>query len=389
MREGETGGRAETAPVEWEAVRPALDAAIASLPAKLRQVLVACYLEGRSQSQAAERLGLPEGTVAVYCRRGLERLRQSLARRTRGAGRWSSTALGALLLERAGADGAASAAFVASVSAVAKGATAGVGVLALAKGAMAMMFWTKVKFAAAALAAVAVLALGTPLAVRALSGEGAKPEATPAAAPEAVDGLKVTLAADKAEAEAGGTVKLTVTFENVSEEKLRVNTCNLGAIIQVTGPDADSVSASAPGAPVAAADPRLTDFVEIAPKEKRSFDVPVAGNPPRVGAKLAGAFLLKPGAYTFTVAYANDVAEYVEYAMTARMGAQPRRIVVAVPGKVWKGKAQSGKVEVKLTGKFEPVPPAPKPDPDGGELKPMTPMDPGVDVPGPIRPRLR
>ncbi len=252
-----------------------------------------------------------------------------------------------------------------------------------------MMFWTKVKFAAAALAAVAVLALGTPLAVRAISGEGAKPEAAPAAAPEAVDGLKVTLSVDKAEAEVGGTVKLTVTFENVSEEKLRVNTCNLAALIQVAGPDADAVSKGAPGALAPAADPRLTDFVEIAPKEKRSFDVPLAGNPPRIGAKLADAFLLKPGVYAFKVAYANDVAEYVEYAMTARMGAQPRRIVVAVPGKVWKGKVQSGKVEVKLAGKFEPLPPAPKPDPDGGGLKPMAPTDPGVDVPGPIRPRLR
>ena len=63
---------------DWEAVRPRLDAEINRLPKSYRQVMVACYLQGRTQAETARELGLPIGTVAGYCRRGLERLRRRL-----------------------------------------------------------------------------------------------------------------------------------------------------------------------------------------------------------------------------------------------------------------------------------------------------------------------
>jgi len=65
----------------WDAVQPWLDESINALPSKYRKVLVACYLEGRSQSQMAAILRMPEGTIATRCRRGLEKLRRQLQRR--------------------------------------------------------------------------------------------------------------------------------------------------------------------------------------------------------------------------------------------------------------------------------------------------------------------
>lgn len=178
MRPSISPDRAEEARKDWIPIRRRLDAALDRLPAAQRRVLVACYFEGLSQSEAASALGLPMGTVAVYCRRGLESLRKRL-----GAGRGALTSaagLGSLLLAHAGDGGALPGGFMASTVAAAKGATAGSGALALAKGVVKAMFWTKVKTAATLLGAVAVLGVGVPATFAAISGgEPAKPE-TPA-----------------------------------------------------------------------------------------------------------------------------------------------------------------------------------------------------------------
>ena len=54
------------------------------LPEKYRQPIILCYMQGRTQAQAAEALGWPLGTVQVRLHRGRERLRSGLKRR--GAG---------------------------------------------------------------------------------------------------------------------------------------------------------------------------------------------------------------------------------------------------------------------------------------------------------------
>ncbi len=65
------------------------------LPEKYRQPLILCYMQGRTQAQAAETLGWPLGTVQVRLHRGRERLRSGLTRR--GAGPVGLT-LSALLM---------------------------------------------------------------------------------------------------------------------------------------------------------------------------------------------------------------------------------------------------------------------------------------------------
>jgi RNA polymerase sigma-70 factor (ECF subfamily) len=61
-------------PEERRIVRAALD----ELPAEQRDVLTLMYFEGMSQSQIAERTGLPLGTVKSRTLLGMRRMRASL-----------------------------------------------------------------------------------------------------------------------------------------------------------------------------------------------------------------------------------------------------------------------------------------------------------------------
>lgn len=58
-----------------------LDAELAKLPARLRSAVVLCYLEGKTNRQAARILGWPIGTLATRLRQARELLRKRLARR--------------------------------------------------------------------------------------------------------------------------------------------------------------------------------------------------------------------------------------------------------------------------------------------------------------------
>jgi serpin B len=172
---------------DWQAIRPRLDAELDRLPSGQRRVLVACYLQGLSQSEAAERLGMPEGTVAVYCRRGLERLRRRLSgRRGRTLG---AAALGALLLDRSSRAAELTESFLLSTVAAATSAAAGAPPAALTEGVLRAMLRAKLKTASkylSAAAAAALLISASPFALRALGGgpaavpEGATAPVTPA-----------------------------------------------------------------------------------------------------------------------------------------------------------------------------------------------------------------
>jgi len=56
-------------------LRGRLAKALASIDPKQRQVIEIAYFEGLSQSEIAERIGVPLGTVKYWTRQGLERLR--------------------------------------------------------------------------------------------------------------------------------------------------------------------------------------------------------------------------------------------------------------------------------------------------------------------------
>ncbi|AMV36247.1 sigma-70 family RNA polymerase sigma factor [Planctomyces sp. SH-PL62] len=66
---------------EWSDVRPILDAELARLPSKQRDVLVLCLLGGASEDEASRRLACPVGTVKSRLSRAKEALRGRLVRR--------------------------------------------------------------------------------------------------------------------------------------------------------------------------------------------------------------------------------------------------------------------------------------------------------------------
>src|SRR6516225_122312 len=88
--------------VSWREVRAVLDAELAALPEKWRLPLVLCYLEGRTQDEAAAQIGWSPRTL----RRRLEEARTGLGRRLSRRGVAWSAALSAVLLSDAVASAA-------------------------------------------------------------------------------------------------------------------------------------------------------------------------------------------------------------------------------------------------------------------------------------------
>jgi len=68
-------------PAERAEIGPVLDQELSRLPARYREPLVLCYLEGRTHDQAAEQLRCPVGTVRSRMARGRDLLKRRLTRR--------------------------------------------------------------------------------------------------------------------------------------------------------------------------------------------------------------------------------------------------------------------------------------------------------------------
>jgi RNA polymerase sigma factor (sigma-70 family) len=143
-----------------------VDQAVNRLPDKYRQVIVAHYFEGRTYAEVAAGLGLPEETVKKRGGRGVDRLRQLLARSA--APTLSVAALTSLLSAEATAASAAALATgqVAVIHAAATGTGAAVQVTALADLAIKAMFWAKMKVYALIMASVAVVAVPAYVALK-------------------------------------------------------------------------------------------------------------------------------------------------------------------------------------------------------------------------------
>jgi len=95
-RRHEQASRPKEAPneVSWEQVRAALDSELAALPEKWRLPLILCYLEGRTQDQAADDLGWSRTTL----QRRLVEARGALSRRLTRRGVVWPAALSAVLV---------------------------------------------------------------------------------------------------------------------------------------------------------------------------------------------------------------------------------------------------------------------------------------------------
>jgi RNA polymerase sigma factor (sigma-70 family) len=81
----------------WGEIRPALDSAIAILPAEQRQAIILRYFSGLSEADAAREAGCPESTIHMRVARGVEKLRDYFQRRGTIL---TGVTLGALLADR-------------------------------------------------------------------------------------------------------------------------------------------------------------------------------------------------------------------------------------------------------------------------------------------------
>lgn len=164
----------------WDELRPVLDAEVDRLPAKYRAPVVLCYLEGRTNEEAAQELGWPAGTVKCRLARAREMLRQRLDGR--------GLCLAALLVSDACAT-ASSPTLSASlceitthaVSLTVAGGTPTGSAAALAEGVLRTMSFTKYKLAALVICVGCAITGAGLLASQAL--EVSPPPAAASAAP--------------------------------------------------------------------------------------------------------------------------------------------------------------------------------------------------------------
>ncbi len=168
---------AHRAPGEADAlpdVRPIIDEQLNALPEKYRAPLVLCGLQGLNKQEAAERLGVPEGTVSSRLARAREMLRDRLARR----GVIVPAAGFAALVSPNALCATVPPALTESVAAcAATGAAVPATVLALSNEVLAAMSWLKVKTLCAGLVAFALAGGG----MLALTADDKKPAQPPAA----------------------------------------------------------------------------------------------------------------------------------------------------------------------------------------------------------------
>ncbi len=155
-----------------------LDEEIAGLAEHLRVAVVMCELEGASRKEAADRLGIPEGTV----RSRLAKARKVLAARLRRRGAVVSAAAFAALAPRAAAVPTRLADETAATAL--NSAAVPPAVATLAHGVFRMMLYQKLKMVVVTGALVVALAFGAGLAAR----DGRIAAATATAAAPAKDG---------------------------------------------------------------------------------------------------------------------------------------------------------------------------------------------------------
>ncbi|MFO0847032.1 MAG: sigma-70 family RNA polymerase sigma factor [Gemmataceae bacterium] len=132
---------------------PDVDAALAGLSERERAAIVLCLLDGLTQREAADRLGLPEGTVSARVSRGLAKLRDKL-------GAEPTTVVVGSLVPAATAEAAVRAAVAYQLAATATPAVA-----SLVDGVL-RMFWLKKATAvglAACLLMIAGMGIGTSI----------------------------------------------------------------------------------------------------------------------------------------------------------------------------------------------------------------------------------
>jgi RNA polymerase sigma factor (sigma-70 family) len=221
MRERNTVDSLETVAVQedsrWHELQPLLDRELSRLPDKHRLPIVLCDLEGKPRKDAAQQLGLAEGTLSSRLTRGRALLAGRLAHHGVVL---SGSVLGALLLQSA-ASASLPAPLVSATLASAIGCASGQiaagtaiseRVAALTKGVLTMMWISKFKTPAVMVVALAFVLAGAAVTQVLVAGQQPTGKAEEAAGPAAKgvgQGAKA------------GTAKEDPTTDNAPKDKVK------------------------------------------------------------------------------------------------------------------------------------------------------------------------
>ena len=134
----------ESSPAVWAQLEPLLDQAIAGLGEKDRHAIVLRFFQDKSLGEIGVALGASEAAAKKRVSRALEKLQKYFSKR--GVSSTAAMLAGAISTNAVSAAPVGLALKISAV-AVAKGAAAGTSTLALVKGALKIMAWTKMKTA--------------------------------------------------------------------------------------------------------------------------------------------------------------------------------------------------------------------------------------------------
>jgi RNA polymerase sigma factor (sigma-70 family) len=151
----------------WCEIRRVIHEELDRLPGRHRAALVLCYLQGKTQDEAAAELGLPKGTLKGHLERGRALLRARLVRRGLGPGVVLTLAAWPAATKATGLSHPLVSATVKTATAFAAGKAAvsvvSPSVAALSNGLVKAMFFRKLRIAAILLLALAGSATGLAL----------------------------------------------------------------------------------------------------------------------------------------------------------------------------------------------------------------------------------
>ncbi len=232
----------------WRDLQPLLDQELSRLPDTYREVIVVCDLEGKTRKEAAQQLGLPEGTIGSRLARARTMLAKRLARHGLSLSGGLLTAVLSQKMASASVPSSVVSSTIKAASTFAAGQATGlisIKVAALTEGVLKAMLFTKLKVIAVVLIFGFLATGATILSSRTAAGQDDKqptaekpvePAATPEKEKEAftawgeeINGLQAGLGFRPGEHRAyhhGETVTLVVRVRNVGKETVKFQYLN-------------------------------------------------------------------------------------------------------------------------------------------------------------------